>query len=166
MRAAVVMDTNVAVVANGKTPQAGNKCVETCINTLIKIRDHHRVLLDEQGLILDEYRRRLSPSGQPGPGDAFFKWLWDNQGHLDHCRQIPITPLKSGARSFEEFPDDPDLARFDAADRKFVAIAIASGERPPILNASDTDWWEHRVALNRHGIEIGFLCPELMERKS
>ena len=161
MKAAVVMDTNVAVVANGKAPQAGGKCVETCITTLVEIRDRHRVLLDEQGLILDEYRRRLSPSGQPGPGDAFFKWLWDNQGHLDHCRQVAITPMDGG---FEEFPDDPDLARFDPADRKFVAVATASEERPPILNASDTDWWDHRIALNRHGVEIRFLCPELMER--
>jgi hypothetical protein len=156
-----VMDTNVAVVANGRAPQAGNQCVETCITTLIEMRDHHRVLLDEQGLILDEYRRHLSPSGQPGPGDAFFKWLWDNQGHLDHCRQIPITPAR-GTRSFEEFPDDPDLARFDREDRKFVAVAIASGEQPPIFNASDTDWWVHRAALKGHGVEIRFLCQELM----
>jgi hypothetical protein len=163
MKAAVVMDTNVAVVANGKAPQAGDPCVENCITTLIDVRDSHRVFLDEQGLILDEYRRRLSPSGQPGPGDAFFKWLWDNQGHLDHCRQISITPIKGG--NFEEFPDDPDLARFDPADRKFVAVAIASGEQPPILNASDTDWWAHRASLNRHGIEIRFLCPELMKIK-
>ncbi|HEX3552011.1 MAG TPA: hypothetical protein VIA62_02145 [Thermoanaerobaculia bacterium] len=164
MKAAVVMDTNVAVVANGRTPQAGDKCVETCVATLIEMRDHRRVLLDDQGLILDEYRRRLSPSGQPGPGDAFFKWLWDNQGHQDHCRQIPITPA-NGSRGFEEFPDDPDLERFDRADRKFVAVALASEERPPILNASDTDWWVHRAALNRHGVEIRFLCPELMKGK-
>jgi hypothetical protein len=165
MRTAVVMDTNVAVVANGRAPQADNPCIETCITTLIDMRDHHRMLLDEQGLILDEYRRNLRPSGQPGPGDAFFKWLWDNQGHLDHCRQVSITPMKGGSRGFEEFPDDPDLAKFDLEDRKFAAVAIASGEQPPILNASDTDWWDHRAALSRHGIEIRFLCPELMKVK-
>src|SRR5947209_12026933 len=159
------MDTNVAVVANGRTPQAGDKCVETCITTLIEMRDYRRVLLDDQGLILDEYRRRLSPSGQPGPGDAFFKWLWDNQGNQDHCRQVPITPA-SGPQGFEEFPADPDLERFDLAARKFVAVALASEERPPILNASDTDWRVHREALSRHGVKIRFLCPELMKRKS
>ena len=161
-----MVDTNVAVVANGRTPQAGIQCVETCVTTLIEIRDHHRLLVDEQGLILDEYRRHLSPSGQPGPGDAFFKWLWDNQGHLDHCRQVSITPMRAGSRSFNEFPDDPDLARFDREDRKFVAVAVASEEWPPILNASDTDWWDHWAALKRHGVEIRFLCPELMKRKS
>ena len=162
MRAAIVMDTNVAVVANGGAGQAGDSCVLTCITTLLEIRDSQRVLLDEAGSILEEYRRHLSPSGQPGPGDAFFKWLWDNQAHSDHCRQVAITPTHVGTRMFEEFPDDPDLKAFDPSDRKFVALAIASGERPSVLNAADTDWWNHREALGRHGIETRFLCPELM----
>lgn len=163
MRPAVVMDTNVAIVANGRTSQAGDQCVGNCINALIEIREQRRVLLDDRGLILEEYRRNLSPSGQPGPGDAFFKWLWDNQGHLDHCRQIPVTPAKDDRRGFQEFPDDPDLASFDRSDRKFVAVAIASGERPSLLNATDTDWWNHRKALRRYEVTIRFLCPELME---
>ncbi len=162
MRAAIVMDTNVAVVANGRTPQAGDRCVGTCIETLLTMRERHRVLLDELGLILSEYRHYLSPSGQPGPGDAFFKWLWDNQANPEHCRQVLITQTVDDHRNFEEFPDDPDLADFDPSDRKFVAVALASEEQPPILNAADTDWWEHREALNRHGVDIRFLCPELM----
>jgi hypothetical protein len=165
VRAGTVMDTNVAVVANGRAPQAGDTCVEACIAALIEIRERQRMLLDDEGSILDEYRRQLSPSGQPGPGDAFFKWLWDNQGNPEHCHLVPVTPLDGGGRGFEEFPDDPDLVRFDPSDRKFVAVALGSGERPPILNASDTDWWEHRNALSRHGIEVRFLCPELMKGK-
>lgn len=161
MRATVVMDTNVAVVANGRAPQADNHCIETCINSLIDMRDHHRVLLDEHGLILDEYRRNLRPSGQPGLGDAFFKWLWDNQWNPEHCRQVPITSAPE-RRGFAEFPEDPDLATFDPDDRKFVAVALASGEQPEILNASDTDWWHHLEALSRHGVEVRFLCPQLM----
>lgn len=164
MKAARVMDTNVSIVANGKTPQAGDRCVETCISTLLELRERHRLLLDEQGLILDEYRRHLSPSGQPGVGDAFFKWLWSNQSNPEHCRQVPLTLMASGRREFEEFPDDPALAAFDPSDRKFVAVSIASGESAPILNAADSDWWQHREALSRHGVEIQFLCPELMKR--
>jgi hypothetical protein len=157
------MDTNVAIVANGRTPQAGIPSVETCVTTLTGLRERHWLLLDDRGLILDEYRRYLSPSGQPGPGDAFFKWLWDNQGNSAHCRQVTVVP--TGDDGFEEFPDDPDLSPFDPADRKFVAVAIASQEQPPILNASDTDWWEHREALGRHGVEVRFLCPELMNER-
>jgi hypothetical protein len=159
------MDTNVAIVANGKTPQAGDGCVATCIETLLALRERQRLLLDDLGLILDEYRRHLSPSGQPGPGDAFFKWLWDNQGNPEHCRKVQVTPT-ADSRKFEEFPNDRELARFHPKDRKFVAVAIASRENPLILNAADTDWWDYREALNRHGFELRFLCPELMGRKS
>jgi hypothetical protein len=156
------MDTNVAVVANGKTPQAGDDCVEACVTALLELRERRQILVDDGALIFEEYRRHLSPSGQPGLGDAFFKWLWDNQCNPDHCRQIRITAANDG-RVFDEFPDDPALADFDPSDRKFVAVALASGERPPILNASDTDWWNHREALSRNGVEVRFLCPELME---
>ncbi|HET6383334.1 MAG TPA: hypothetical protein VFJ58_08090, partial [Armatimonadota bacterium] len=105
----------------------------------------------------------LSHSGQPGVGDSFFKWLWVNQENLQTCRKVVITPAKQHERGFEEFPDDPELARFDHSDRKFVATIIASREKAPIVNASDTDWWDYGDALKRHGVTVLFLCPELME---
>jgi len=160
LRYSAIMDTNVAIVANGRSPQAGISCVENCIAQLLDIRERSRMLIDESGLILEEYRRHLSPSGQPGPGDAFFKWLWSNQANQEYCLQVPITP--SEERGFEEFPSDPELAQFDRADRKFVAVALASGESVQILNASDTDWWIYRDALSQHGITVNFICPELM----
>ena len=113
-------------------------------------------------MILDEYRRNLNPSGQPGLGDFFFKWVWERQADERHCRIVDVTP--NDERVFDEFPDDPRLSNFDRDDRKFVAVAIASGTAPKILNASDTDWWIHRQELGRHGVEIEFLCPDLMER--
>ena len=61
-----------------------------------------------------------------------------------------------------EFPDDPALTGFDSSDRKFVAVAVASEIQPALLNATDTDWWEYRVELERHGVNVHFLCPELM----
>lgn len=92
----------------------------------------------------------------------FFKWLWNNQGNPKWCLKVKITPKPGKKENYREFPDDPDLAGFDASDRKFVAIAVASGKNPPILNATDTDWWEYRVAFERNKISVNFLCPELM----
>jgi len=162
MRPAVVLDTNVAIAANGSTPQAGPDCVLACIDALERAQSKQRVLLDDHGLILDEYRKYLSRRGQPGPGDAFFKWLWDNQANPRCCRSVAVTPTDCGGRGFEEFPDDPDLSGFDCSDRKFVATAIASGESPPIVNASDTDWWIFQEILERHRVLVQFVCPELM----
>ena len=162
MRPAVVMDTNVAIVANAQTPQAGIQCVQACIQALKRIRAEQRLLLDQNGLILEEYRHHLSPAGQPGPGDAFFKWLWYNQANERYCRRVPLTPASEDDRTFVEFPDDPDLVRFDRSDRKFVAVALASAEDAPILNASDTDWYIFREALTRHHVLVQDICPELM----
>lgn len=158
---AVVVDTNVAVVANGKTEQTDLKCVSTCIDTLRQIQAGRLVLLLDKGNeIFQEYQRHLHPSGKPGSGDLFFKWLWRNRYNDEYCRQISITP--HDRREFEEFPDDPDLRSFDRDDRKFVAVALASGSDPRVLNASDTDWWDYREQLAKHGVHVVFLCPELM----
>ena len=160
MKPGVAVDTNVPVEANdlsGDNPD----CALACVEKLREIRSRYRVLLDSGNLILDEYRKNLSPRGQPGLGDAFFKWLWDNQENKQVCRKVLITPHQT--RGFVEFPDDPALARFDRSDRKFVAAVIASGEKAAIVNAVDTDWWDYGDALKRHGVTVLFLCPELME---
>ncbi len=160
-RTEVVLDTNVAVVSNGKTEQAGLDCEENCVAALTRIRESQILLVDDRNLIRDEYMRNLDMSGQPGPGDAFFRWLWRNKDNERHCRKVAITP--NDERGFDEFPDDPDLAGFDADDRKFAAVAIAAGSAPKILNASDTDWRDYRQELRRHGVDVDFLCPALMQ---
>ncbi len=156
----VVVDTNVAVVANCQTEQASEMCIERCIDALQSFPSEACLFLDDRGLILDEYRKHLKFSGQPGVDDAFFKWLWDNQANEAHCRKVPITLHDD--RGFEEFPDDPKLAQFDRDDRMFVAVALASGTHPTVMNASDRDWWIYRKALKRCGVAVTFLCPELM----
>lgn len=156
-----VVDTNVLVVASERTPQADAACVLSCIDALVALKAGGPVWVDSDGRIFEEYRQNLSFSGQPGVGDAFFKWLWDNQFDEDHCRQVAVT--SHPVRGFEEFPEDPALRGFDTADRKFVAVAFASGENPEVLNASDTDWWQFHQELAAHRIRIRFLCPDLMQ---
>ena len=157
----LVVDTNVAVVANGGHDGADDACLSRCVAELGRIQLDCRLWLDDDWLILREYLKYLDPRGLAGPGDAFIKWVLNNQGNEAHIGRIAITP--DTEREFVEFPDDPELASFDRDDRKFVAVALASGTSPPIVNASDRDWWEHREALQVHGIEILFLCPELMQ---
>jgi hypothetical protein len=158
MKQAVAIDTNVPIIANG-SESVPTACILACILRLRQVRSKQRVLLDTLGLILAEYRRHLSPRGQPGLGDAFFKWLWDNQANPQVCSQVEITPMDG---SFLEFPPDPNLSAFDPSDRKFVAVILASSACAPLLNATDTDWWLFREALGRHGVKIEFLCPALM----
>ena len=160
-----VLDTNVAVVANGGTEQATSDCILNCLRILEQIKEKGILVLDDARLILTEYMNNLSPSGQPGAGDAFMKWVWINQANPIYCELVSITPKPCDSEDFEEFPNDPGLRRFDRSDRKFVAVALTSSNKPKILNAVDTDWWKYRVVLRRHGIRIRFLCPEMMVKR-
>lgn len=160
----VVVDTNVPLTANFKADQADTKCVSNCVRVLRQIlRFEKLALLDKEGEIYSEYLKKLEPSGQPGVGYAFMNWLSRYRYNPDYCRVISITP--NCERGFEEFPDDPRLEAFDRDDRKFVAVALASGSSPQVLNASDNDWWDHRQALTENGVDVVFLCPELMRGK-
>lgn len=163
---AVVIDTNVAVVANGRACQASKSCVVRCIQRLLNVRDRDRVVLDDGMRILREYMSNLSMSGQPGPGDYFMKWLWQNQSVPARCEQVSIIPLPDDPEDFQEFPKDDRLSAFDRSDRKFVAVAKASENSPAVLNATDSDWWDHREALSDNGVTIEFLCPELFEARN
>ena len=159
MPPAFVVDTNVPIAANGKS-HATPKCVITCIDALENARKNGIVVLDDAMLILDEYFSRLNMSGEPGPGDAFAKWVWNVQADENHCERVGVNPYQDNhGETFLEFPDDPQLANFDRRDRKFVAVARASQNHPTILNALDSDWADAYEALVSNGLTIDFLCP-------
>jgi hypothetical protein len=160
----VVVDTNVPKVANRDTSQGSLRCITTCAKYIQELQEQHILVLDDDWHILKEYTRQLKSRGQPGVGGAFLKWVLTNQHNPGRCEQVHITEDVHGG--YLEFPNDPDLGNFDPSDRKFVAVALTHTEHPPILNAVDTDWWDHRVTLERHGIRIKFLCPDYMNRSS
>lgn len=157
MKPALVVDTNVPIAANARGTDADAACQAACIDALLRARDSSIILLDVHGEILREYRPYLSPTGQPGTGDAFFKWLWNNQANTEHCVLVQIHPHPE--RVFEEFPAARDLAAFDRSDRKFVAVAIASALQPRVLNALDSDWRAFADALLAAGVMVECLCP-------
>ena len=162
---AVIVDTNVAVVANGQSPQASPNCVAICINRLERIiRGEEKLALDDKWIILGEYLRNLRSSGEPGAGDDFLRWVLANKNQ--RCDLVPITPIDGSENAFEEFPDDPVLNDFDSDDRKFIAVAVAHPERPPILQAVDSQWWDFRNALRENDIIVEFICEEDIQRLS
>jgi hypothetical protein len=159
----VVIDTNVLVAANGRDcPQATPACQLACIQQLRHTQAQDVLVIDDRFLILLEYQHKVSPSGQPGVGDAFLKWVLTNQGNPSHCQQVSITPTAFG--SFEEFPADvPALQDFDPSDHKFVAVSRKHPEHPPILNAVDSDWLHHATALSEAGVTVQQLCPDTLK---
>jgi hypothetical protein len=152
-----VVDTNVPLTANsGVDP----KCVLACVGAIRALMQSGHIVIDDKFRIISEYKHKLSPSGQPGVGDAFLKWVLTNQTNPKRCTRVELTPQQHDPRDFEEFPSDEALAAFDPSDRKFVAVSCAHPERPPILQAVDSKWWGLREALESCGVNVHFLCPE------
>lgn len=160
---AAVVDTNVLVVANLENSQAnaepGARCVLAAIEALTDIHEQRSLLLDASGEIISEYRKHCNYSGQPGVGDQFFRWTHQNAPTLT---AVDLTPHPD--RRFVEFPDDHALATFDHDDRVFVAVAAAGPLPNRILNAVDSDYVQHQVALANAGITVDELCPRLLTR--
>lgn len=165
MKEGIVVDTNVLVTANGRDTHADIRCRIACIEELERIRNSCQLLLDNRRLIFDEYSKKSNRSGQPGDGDSFLKWVWDNLWLDQKIRQVVVTP--HGDRGFVEFPTDSRLKDFDRDDRKFVAVAVSSNSSPKVVNATDSrSWWHYREELHDIGIDVSFTCPELMTRPS
>jgi hypothetical protein len=150
-----VVDANVPIVANGRSGNHHLECQLACVDALERIMKRGKVFIDDGGAILEEYTRYLYYRGQPGVGDAFFRFIIQNQANRRRVRQIAL-PLRGDTADYVDYPDDPRLATFDRSDRKYAVCARKS--RKPVLNAVDSDWLEYRVALDENGIEVRFLC--------
>ncbi len=162
---AVIVDTNVALVASGQSEQASEDCVAVCAEKLGQINNGEvKLVLDNQRRIIDEYRGHLNPDGQPSIGDVFLKWVEMNWANPARCDLVSITPVDGSENEFEEFPDDPALDSFDPDDRKFIAVACAHLERPPILQAVDSQWLDFRNAFRRNGVTVEFICEDDIQR--
>lgn len=161
----LIVDTNVPIVANAnRSPQASPTCIVACIQKLQKVQTEQILVLDDDWHILREYMGKLRSEGQPGVGDAFLKWVLTNRTNPKRCLLIPITEQEDehGNVEFDSFPNDQQLNGFDHSDRKFVAVALADADHPPILNAVDTDWRDYLSVLEKYGVRIEFLCPDAM----
>lgn len=162
-----IVDTNVPITANRANnpqdiPEELKTCVLTCIDAIEHVVEKGILYLDINYEIFHEYQRNLSMSGQPGIGDTFMKWVHDNQGNNNRIIQVKVT--KNG-QSYDEFPNSKELINFDDDDRKFIAVANAHHEKPPILQATDSTWWGWKEALSSVGIDVCFLCPYYVKEK-
>ena len=156
----VIVDTNVAWVASGKSEQASEDCVATCVEKLEQINnDEMKLALDRERRIIDEYQR-LEQTGPYSIGYQFYKWVEMNWSNPERCDLVSIKPVDGLEINFEEFPDDPALEKFDSDDRKFIAVACAHPQKLPILQAVDEKWRDFLDALHQNGVTVEYLCED------
>lgn len=162
-----LVDTNVPKTANLATQpdpdsDIADAYVLACIEAVEHVIKKRGLIIDAGDEIFDEYRQQLSMKGQPGVGDRFMKWVHDHRWSLPDTQRVTIT---RNSDSYDEFPTHDGLNDFDKSDRKFVAVANAHADKPPILQATDSKWWGWKDALADVGITVQFLCPEYVEAK-
>ena len=150
-----VVDANVPIVANGRDGAYHPDCQEACVDALLAIMQHGCIYIDDGGEILTEYARYLNHRGQPGVGDAFFRFVMQNQGNRGRVRVVEL-PIDEHRQDYVDFPPDPRLIKFDPGDRKYAACGKKA--RKPVMNAVDSDWLEFLEALEQNGITVRFLC--------
>ena len=155
-----VVDTNVAMAANGRNTHVDEECQLACVEKLESLKRKEVVVIDGEGLILEEYSNSLNYSGGPGVGDVFFKYVHDNQHWGDRVHRIPVTRSENDGRGFEELPENT----FDRSDRKFLAVAVKA--KAVVLNATDSDWREHAKLMGDLGVEVKQLCPQHASKRS
>lgn len=153
-----VVDTNVAIAANGRETHADLQCQLDCVETLEAVCARQVVAMDDSNFIFDEYREHLSFAGIPGVGDKFFKHVFDHMYGGSQVRLVSITPCNDIGRGFEELP----INGLDPSDRKFLATALVADA--DILNATDSDWNEQGDLTSRLGVTIRQLCPQHASR--
>jgi hypothetical protein len=160
-----VVDTNVATTANGANAGASPDCVLASAKALQAVVASGHVFIDDGGRIVSEYRANLRAKGQPGPGDAFLKWLLTHEWGGQRVTRVTITPTSNDGEDFVELAKPPQGTTYDRSDRKFLAVAAAHPEHPPILQSLDSKWWGWRQALAKDGVKIYFLCPGDIAKK-
>lgn len=154
----VVIDTNVLAVANGAHEGASLACRQACVEHLLHARRECVIVLDDGHRILGEYLRNVNANAGRHAGDAFLKWLLQNKANPGRVHFVALTEI--GPDSFAEFPDSALQPKFDAADRKFPAVAHAHAGKPPIWQAVDCKWLGWWQSLAKAGVQVEFLCPD------
>lgn len=152
-----VIDTNVLLVANQQHKDISPACTAECVRNLMSIQQCGVTVIDDGYRILREYQNKTHPNQPKGPGDVFLKWLLRNTSNPRHVEQVPITEIAKN--EFLEFPDLALQPGFDAPDRKFVAVANAHPDKPPVWQAADCKWVDWWPALKAKGVLVEFLCP-------
>lgn len=120
-----------------------------------------RIVLDDVGLIRDEYERNLPYNWQEQEYG-----LQVLQSKLDRS-QVDFVPIDSVEANGEHIavlaPQHEPLVP-DREDRKWVACALAAnvlhGTTPPIVYGAESDWYAAEAQLIAIGLRFTRLLPE------
>ena len=165
-----IIDTNVQLLAGtpvSEIPDDQVECAQCCIkfiNSFIDSPDS-KLVLDTGSRVLKEYKQVFKKfHGERSLATEFFNWV---------CRYLTsaiseddyICLNEVNENCFKEYPPHENLKNFDPPDRKFIALANAHKEKPPIIEGADSKWWSIKDSLLECGISVSFLCEKYIKQK-
>ena len=166
-----VIDTNVPLTAAGMNTEASAACEISCREVISSVlKGEITVLTDDAGAVILEYRNNMYPDPKGSLAGQFLMYLLMNRRRQNRVQSLALRIDARG--NYEDYPDNADLwtsddprcQRFDADDKKWVALAAkfkkASGRDAPIVNAADRCWLAFEPQLASAGIQLEALCRD------
>ena len=131
-------------------------CWVGCLQVLRLLENGQRLAVDADDAIVNEYLGTLRACAEPGLATKLAHRLFRMRRDSATCHLVAITPVDNPPGSYAEIP--PSLQDFDLDDQKFLAVALAEGDTPPVFAALDREWWNRRVDLAAVGLDVQFVC--------
>lgn len=140
-------------MANGRQTHASLACQLECVDFLLECKQDRSLLLDAAGVVLALYSSKCNWSGQPGTGDEFFLWAFNNS------HGVEVVDLARDASG--RYVDVPDaLEDFDRDDHIWLALVLKASGDAQIVNAVDSDYLENSSELEAASVDVLELCPD------
>lgn len=166
-----IIDTNVALTADGTNSQASKACQRSCVSVIRRaLSGEVPVVIDENNEVLGEYRKNIYPDQKGSLAEQFMIFALTNQYFGERVKRIKLE--KNAFGQFEDYPDNEDewttndirCQRFDPDDKKWVALAVRfknqTGTDAPIVNAADRCWIAFESQLLSAGVLLETLCRD------
>lgn len=154
----IILDTNVPAKASTPPEACPPEELEIQKSCMEYIRDlthntDRKLVLDLEHEIWNEYHNNVIQNSNIGK--IFFRWLYEYYPTILPQDHIKMTRNAEG--QYITYPYDEETKSFDENDKKFVALANAHPEKPPIIEGTDGKWLGYEAAFAKYGIHIEFL---------
>lgn len=146
-----LVDTNVLIVASASSDRGeqygdvsvGPDDIQRVVDWLSAFGDDpsRKMVLDDHFKIWEEYNHKLTA-----------QHFGLQVIHRKMAESLHIVSVEYDEHGHGKLP--LALDKIDKSDKKFVAAALNDPSNIHIVNACDSDWDEHKVALHAHGIVV------------
>lgn len=125
-------------------------------------RSSKKIILDEDGLIRDEYERQMKYN-QTTFEQEYGMLVLQSKIDRQQIEYVPIETEVDGGDVLGKFPHFMADVTLDRSDRKWIAAAYATStyleSMPKIAYAAETDWYVIEAQLQQHGFRLRRLLP-------